>query len=271
VSTLAINWQPELRGILTVIIAVGTLMGSVYLILGTNMGARLGFLVAFSALAGWIFIMSAVWWTYGIGLKGPDVTWKPVVGKAVLQDVPALNSSGAIGSPITIADGTAPLTAADQIDQSLVAQGWKKLADSAPAFGQAGSSASGFIVTSGAFGAATDFKVVSVFDKGGQAYPKVWKIDQLAFWHHPYTVLVEVAPLVKQRSEPGRAPAAAQIDPARPHQYVYMYRDLGAKREPAASICIGSLIVFLTTCWLLHRRDKIVAVNRGQLALPAKA
>ena len=38
-------------GTLIVIIAVGVLCGSVYLILGTNMGARLGFLVAFVSIA----------------------------------------------------------------------------------------------------------------------------------------------------------------------------------------------------------------------------
>ena len=52
-SILAIGWEFELRGILTVIIAVFALMGSIYLILSTNMGARLGFLVIFASLAGW--------------------------------------------------------------------------------------------------------------------------------------------------------------------------------------------------------------------------
>lgn len=50
-----------------------------------------------------------------------------------------------------------------------------------------------------------------------------------------------------------------------------MIRDMGAKRQPAGFITVGSLIVFLITCWLLHRRDKRVLLNRGQLALPAKA
>ena len=45
-SVLAIGWEPELRGILIVIIAVAVLNGSIYLLLGTNLGARLGFLVA---------------------------------------------------------------------------------------------------------------------------------------------------------------------------------------------------------------------------------
>ena len=43
-------------------------MGSVYLILGTNIGARLGFLVALCGLAGWMALMGGIWWIY-IGLK----------------------------------------------------------------------------------------------------------------------------------------------------------------------------------------------------------
>ena len=42
-ALLAVNWEWELRGTLIVIMAVGVLCGSLYLILGTNLGARLGF------------------------------------------------------------------------------------------------------------------------------------------------------------------------------------------------------------------------------------
>jgi hypothetical protein len=269
VSILAINWQPELRGILTVIIAVGVLMGSVYLILATNMGARLGFLVAFASFAGWMFIMAAIWWSYGIGLKGPDTTWKPVVAQAVLQDSQSLSEAGVLDNP-AVDPSTTFTQQADQIATELSAQGWKKLGEAAPAFGQASSFGSTYLEGSGAFKNG-EFKVVAVFDRGGAAWPKFGKVDQIAFFHDPYHALVEVAPLVSQRSEPGRAPAAARIDESRPHQYVYMFKDLGAKREPAAMICIGSFIVFMTCCWLLHRRDKRVAINRAQLALPAKA
>jgi len=94
-------------------------------------------------------------------------------------------------------------------------------------------------------------------------------MDQ-AFFHKPSYAVVEIAPLVPQRSEPGRAPARPVIDESQPHQYVVMIRDLGTKRQPATFITIGSTIIFLICCWLLHRRDRIVAANRG-LAVPAKA
>ena len=53
-NLLAIAWEPELRGILIVIIAVVVLCGSIYMILATNLGARLGFLVALAGLTGWL-------------------------------------------------------------------------------------------------------------------------------------------------------------------------------------------------------------------------
>ncbi len=266
-SILAINWEPELRGILIVIIAVGTLCGSVYLILGTNLGARLGFQVAFTALAGWMFIMGVVWWSYGIGLKGPEGSWAAMDGRTVLQDTGALTSAGVLDG-VTV-DSSATFTQqALQVDEEFVDEGWTKLAESAPTFGQAGSAAAVFLEETEAF-AAGEFKVVNVFDTGGERYPKFWdsRIDFFAFWHKPHYVVVEVAPLVTQYSEAGRAPAAAKIDESRPHQYVYMVRDLGRKREPAGFITVGSFIVFATSCWLLHRRDKRVVANRAQLAL----
>lgn len=106
------GWMPELRGILVVLIMVFTLMGSVYLILGTNIGARLGFLVAFAGLAGWMFIMGAIWWAYGIGLKGPEPSWEAVAGRTILQDTKALHQAGALDAPVEVGDDPTPTEAA---------------------------------------------------------------------------------------------------------------------------------------------------------------
>lgn len=271
-SILAIAWEPELRGILIIIIAVFTLCGSIYLVLGTNLGARLGFLVAFAGLAGWMFLMGAVWWAYGLGLKGAEPTWESIPGRTVLQDTTALQQSGAMEGTVVVDVDTSFTQQALQIDDQFVGDGWEKLSESAPSYGQAGSAAGVFLEEADAF-AAGEFRVVNVFDKGGKRYPSFvdGRIDFLAFWHRPHHVVVEVAPLVTQRTEPGRAPASPRIDEGRPHQYVYMVRDLGSKRRPAGLITVGSLMIFLVCCWLLHRRDKRALINRGQLALPAKA
>jgi hypothetical protein len=269
-ALLAVNWEWELRGTLIVIMAVGVLCGSLYLILGTNLGARLGFLVALTGLAGWMFIMGAVWWTYGKGLLGPDPTWQPVAGKTVIRDPGSLSEIGILATPFT--PGTDFTADAGKVSGLLQDNSWKKLDSALPSFAQAGAAGGVFLEESKAY-AAGEFQVVSVYEKGGERGPKFWddRIDFFAFFHKPHYALVEIAPLVPQRTEPGRAPARAVIDTTRSHEYVYMIRDMGSKRVPAAIICISSLVIFLTLCWLLHLRDRRVQVNRSAKALPAKA
>ncbi len=74
----ALAWDPGFRGILTVVVAVTILCGSVFLILATNNGARLGFLLALTGFCGWMFVMGIIWSMYGIGWKGSAPTWKVV-------------------------------------------------------------------------------------------------------------------------------------------------------------------------------------------------
>ncbi|HSB85752.1 MAG TPA: hypothetical protein VLD86_05555 [Ilumatobacteraceae bacterium] len=269
-ALIAIGWQPELRGILITIIAIMVFCGSIYFLLSTNLGARLGFLVAFAALAGWMFILGAVWWSYGKGLLGPDASWAPISGRTILQTPAAINDSGALDAPVIVDPNAPPAEVAEAVDAQFVKDGWNKLDPSLPSYQQAGAAASTLSEEGGAL-AAGEFEVINVFDKGGQRSPQLLdgKLDFLAFFHKPHYAIVELAPLVKQRDEPGRAPAKPEIDTSRGHQYVYMIRDLGAKRKPAGFITVGSLLVFLMLCYLLHTRDRRVLANRSAPALPA--
>ena len=270
-ALVAISWEPELRGILIVIISVAVLMGSIYLILATNMGARLGFLVALAALAGWFFLMGCVWWTYGKGLLGPAASWKPVADVTVLQTTTAMHDANVLTVPVPEGSGT-PQEVADPVTDHLVEQGWNQLLPSLPSYQQAGAAATVMLEESGAFDAG-EFQVVNVFEKGGERGPQFFggSADFLAFWHKPHYALVEVAPLVPQQTEPGRAPAKPVIDVTQPHQYVFMVRDLGALRQPGGFMTIGSLIIFLVLCYMLHSRDKVVAENKAAKAISAKA
>ena len=270
-ALLAINWEPELRGVLTVIIGTVVWMGSIYLILGTNLGARLGFLVSFTGLMGWMALMGLVWWIYGIGLKGDVPEWKQIPGQTVIQEVDLLYQVGVLDDPIDV-DGADPVAASAALEAQLASQGWDKVAESAPEFGQAEASAGVFLEEEGAL-AVGDFEVTAVYEvdpPDESAYPKLGpngEFDQIAFFHKPYYTLVEVAPYVELRTEDGRAPITPEVDETQQRQYVYMIRDLGSLREPAAYITIGSTIMFLVLCFFLHRRDRIVAENRARKAL----
>ena len=64
-------WDPTILGVLVVLSAVGLFCGSVYLLLGTNLGARLGFLVAGACLFGFLVLLSSLWITTATPLNRP--------------------------------------------------------------------------------------------------------------------------------------------------------------------------------------------------------
>lgn len=263
-SLLAIGWEPELRGLLTVIIGVVILCGSIYGIMATNVGSRLAFLVAITALAGWMMLMGAVWMIYGIGLRGPDPTWQPVAGSAVLQDVNALGAAGVLDPNAVVPDASTPAESADLVRSTFLDQDWTVLDKASPAFGQAQAAATELLVEEEAF-AAGQFEIVEVFDTGGNRYPKINDtLDFLAFRHEPHYVVAEAAAFVPVRNEPGRAPVRPEIDETRQREYVYMVRDLGARRQPPAVLLIGSGAIFFALCYLLNRRDRNRKVNLAQ-------
>ncbi|MEO8695173.1 MAG: hypothetical protein ABI658_16730 [Acidimicrobiales bacterium] len=73
-----INFTVTIRGLLVVTVAVAILMGSVWLLLATNTGVRVGTLLALTGFFGWMTIMASVWWIFGIGWRGADPSWKTV-------------------------------------------------------------------------------------------------------------------------------------------------------------------------------------------------
>jgi hypothetical protein len=260
-ALLAVSWEPEIRGWIIVIISVVVLMGSTYLILGTNLGARLGFLVALTGLAGWMMSMAIIWAIYGIGLKGPEPTWHPSEPITIVRDGSLLNRTEIVEGSSDL-KGLSSADAAKKISDQLVAEGWESLAESNPQRGQAVASADEIIQNEAKEFAAGEYVAVAVYDKGGERFPKLGdSLDFLAFKHKPRYAIVEIAPLVPQRAEPGRAPARAQIDEAQPHRYIVMIRDLGAKRRPAFLIGFGSGLIFFLLCWLLHRREALLRKN----------
>jgi hypothetical protein len=264
-SVLAISWEPELRGILVVIIGVAVFMGSIYLVLSTNLGARLGFLVALAGLTGWLLIMGIAWMIYGIGLQGPLGSWEEVAGRTVLQDAAALTQAGVLEGQPELPDDATFSDEATAVAELFHDEGWAELDTASPAAGQAGASAGEFLEEAGVFDAG-EFQVTRIFDIGGERYPKIGSFDLFAVRHKPHYVVVEVAPIEQTRDESGRATPASQIDETRQRQYVYMIRDLGARRQPAFVLTLGSAIIFLTLCWLMHQRDVRIRANVSQAA-----
>ena len=269
-TLLAISWEPEIRGIIVVLISVVVLIGGTYLIVGTNLGARLGVLVVLAGFFGWMMTMGAIWWTYGIGLKGPEPSWKPAEPITIVRDAQAL--VGAEILEVTPDVDSNPVATAENVGKQLIGEGWTLLDESDPQRGQAVAASDAIIQIEAEEFAAGEYLSVAVYDRGGERYPKINdSLDFFAFRHKPRYALVEVAPVVPQRTEPGRAPARPVIDESQPHRYVYMIRDLGAKRQPAILITFGSAIIFVILCWLLHRRDLMLRENVSGERMPARA
>jgi hypothetical protein len=256
-TILAITWKLELHGIIITVIAVATLCGSVYLLLGTNLGVRLGLMVALAGLFGWIATMGFIWWAYGIGLKGVEPTWRAADVIVADGDLSAVGI-GPVDPPQD------PSERAAQNSESLTAEGWSRLAEDDPKRALAIAGADEIIQKEAQILAAGEYKSLNVYDMGGKRYPMLFgrkELDFFAFWHKPHYAIVEVATVVPVFEEPGRAPRPPVVDTSQQHMYVMMVRDLGERRKNSAMIAIGSTIVFGVLCWMLHARDRRVAAN----------
>ncbi len=267
-ALLSVDFQPGLRGIVVVLVMFMCLIGGTYLLVGSNLGARLGFLVVAAALAGWMMCMTFVWAIYGIGLKGPVPTWKPAHPITIVRDGAMLDTAEVVESPIAI-DGMQADAAAKKVSDTLVADGWTILDEADPRRGQAVAASDEIIQIEAQEFAAGEYVSVAVYDKGGERYPKLGdSLDFIAFKHTPHYAIVEVAPVIAQRTEPGRAPARVQIDTTQPHRYVVMLKDLGSKRRPGFLIGLGSGLIFFLLVRVLHRRETLLRKN---LALKSSA
>lgn len=263
--TLAFGWFPEVKGITVVLIGAAVMIGGSYLIVATNVGGRLGLLLTLAGLFGWMASMGIIWWAYGIGLKGREPTWKPK--EIITGDLTAAR--------YTIANDPTMLQATEEARSA----GWIKLNEADPKRGQTVASADEIIQAAGVF-AVGDYEAVAVYDKGGERWPNLsfdlWKfgkinLDYVAFRHDPHYAVVELKPLVKQATEPGKAPPTPIVDESQPPRFIVMIRDMGTKRQPSVFITIGSSIIFGLLCYMLHKRDQLVAANRSGALVPATA
>jgi hypothetical protein len=293
-----IAWDPQIRGFLAVLVGVVVLIGSIYLLLGTNLGGRLGFLVALSALFGWCTIMGLTWWVYGtIGMLGEAPKWvvedvvyshestEAGLARAGLEEARELNT-GSLPDPEELKDLDEDELRALQEEVSASLGGWQILAESNPAFGEAKATVDEHFVEEpiqelGIEG-SEDFVTVYSFERGGKVDlpddPSRW--DRIAnklettFWqvkHPPRYAIIQVQPVVEQETVPGEAPPTPVADPDQPVVSVILRRDLGDVRFPGAMLTIWSGAMFLATLVMLHRRDLQVAQARGLTPGPAEA
>ncbi|MEY2469348.1 MAG: hypothetical protein QOF21_2046 [Actinomycetota bacterium] len=287
----ALSWDPQVRGLLIFITAVAILPGSIYLLLATNLGARIGFLIAVAGLSGWLMLLSLTWAFYGQGIKGRDPSWK-------VQEVVHSSRQTDLSSGVTTSLRDFP---AD----------WKKLpASGSSVLADAQAAADAFITKSGRkpkmghegpiikdptpaqlrfpaeFSESSDYVLVGGYEKGGDnclgpkasctaVLPKkilFWKVNHKFFFRHsPHYVAVAVAPVLAQPTPEGGTPPKPVPDPSKPVTTVLVLRDLGSTRFPQVMTVISSGLVFAIVCHALHRRDKQIMAARAPGTTPATA
>lgn len=370
-----VSWEPEIRGALVVLVGGTVLFGSVWLLLTTNIGNRLGALNALAGFFGWMFILGTIWWIYGFGLIGDAPTWQPKevvfgslstaatgsvddLGDATLIDAPTLvdtycpglvdatveaqrarvvdpegvfaledfyeapadrpwcqseelgellaidaetitenliAANEALGpddprflddealeerietalddefrrdqqlSLSAVASVSPELITAAKEDGLVDARGWTLISNAEA--GEAQATADAFLNESSIdpFDNSAQFLVLNTFQKGGKpdrasdsVVDRVWNEirNTILFWHPTNTIVVQVAPTIEKPTIEGQPPPFPEIDREGQVVSVIMERDLGTRRLPAALMAIGSLILFLALCWMLHVRDK---------------
>ncbi len=256
VLALNLSWDPEIRGILIVLVAFFVLAGSVLLLLTTNLGSRLGFLVAAACLTGWLMLLGFIWTVYGLGDKGPDPTWKPiavVTGDLGRTALPVM--SGFPTGWTSVPEGNPKRAEAQAtVDQTVVSD----------------TSATQFGFTK--FASTAGYLPQSAYEKGGQRH-ELFGVTifgkGLTYKHDPHYAVIQVQPTVTQTTQPGQAPPTPKADTSKPTTTVLLERDLGSKRLPSFLIFISSGLMFGLIVSSLHRRDKAAMAARA--LAPARA
>jgi hypothetical protein len=290
IPTLAgISWNPEIRGILSVLVGVLVLMGSVYLLLATNLASRLGFLLALTAVFGWLTIHGTMWWLYppGTGPAGRPPSWEVqeiVYGdltNSMLEKAHGIDTSGLPG-PDDVDELTPEEVEALSEEHADDLDGWELLAASDASRGEAQTALDAVLAEGAVPGLEeADARVYTyTFETGGKPERDSDSVidritnrisNTLRITNPPHYAIVELKPAVDPGEPvPGEPAPVPEADEEAQTISAVLVRDIGQRRLPAALITTGSGMIFGLLCVMLHKRDRRVIEHRSAPA-PAPA
>jgi len=295
----ALHWDPQIRGFLIFLTAVIILPGSVFMILSTNVGAKIGFVLAATGIFGWICALAIIWAVYGsnptTGMQGGAQGW--VVKEIVTGDLVAHSSVPAV---VTGFPNDAASTATLQNGGTV--NGWRKISTGGPGLADAQAFADKYLTPAVTVGEvvpkpprfAPPFKTTQDYVPiGGYAkqstdyllrigsYKVRWTIGWPTWWgaskghhelyirHPTYYFVIRVQPALPTVNIRGAAPTLPAADVTKPVTSVVMVRDVGSRRLPALMVALGSGLIFAVCCSFLHRRDKEILRRKALAAVPA--
>ena len=247
-------WNPTILGVLVVLSAIGLFCGSVYLLLSTNLGARLGFLVSFASLMGFMVLLTTLWWTSGnSGIDPPhghSPSWSvvEVVSDTQLSKIAAVRNIIADG---VAADETELANLRPAMDAALVHTA--PIANS-PAAPQP------LARFDASLDYLTDFKGYKTSVIGGGT-------DNL-FWHTPRYAAVQFCPT--DANVPAGSPPAC--DPLQDKQYAILSYNFGSLRQPVIfQFWLPSVLLFGLSLLGLHWYEQDARKRKRAAVAPVPA
>lgn len=258
-------WYPTILGVLVVVAAVFLFVGGTYLLLATNTGARLAFLITAAGLSGMMLLLSTLWWTTGSPLntlKGRVPHWVPVE---------SIKGDDLARSDITAVQD---ITSQDQVDLAEQTN-IKAAVDSLVVIptgtnGEAPEPPDEFQT----FTVSTDYLVASAFETGGESwlqkgFPWVHPgyisvtTDSNFPWihvtgHAPLYAVAVLCPVDKAAQEVpfGDPIPAPTCDKAQQPTTIVLEKDLGSLRFPPFMTMVASAILFVLSLLGLHWRER---------------
>jgi hypothetical protein len=232
-------WDPTIVGILAPVAGVFLFCGSVYLLLSTNLGARLGFLVAAAALSGFMVLLSTLWLTTSTPLespKGRTAQWKVVELTDSVADakVDAVRTITQTGKPI---QPKAATTIRSFLDSALV-RATPPVGVKPPVQPFAQFAASTKYITD------DPKQELKTYVTGGAT--------RLIFWHKPQYAAVDLCSALDQPVPFGAKPRLPRCDPSVKRKVAVLVYDYGSIRLPPVCYLFGSLILFALSLLGLH-------------------
>jgi hypothetical protein len=227
-ATKHLDLVGKLRGYFIVIFAVGLFCGSIYLVLATNVGARLGFLISFASLSGFLMLLGLIWFTNLTplnALHGPPPHWvvKEIVDNPAQAKTEKARTIVVEGVPL---DASAQGEIKATVDSALTAEGGQFQKYTAP----------------------TDYVVVNAEKVGGGG--------ESFFRHRALYAVMLVQGAKPVDVLPGGAPPPPAADPAKPKVYVVLERDLGAMRLPPLVMSTAFALLFALSLYALHTMER---------------
>jgi hypothetical protein len=235
-------WYPTILGVLVVIAAVVLFIGSIYLLLGTNLGARLGFLITFTCLMGFMIVLSTLWLTTASPLESPKgrvSSWKVVdsVSNVDKSKVEAVHGAVKKSNKASATDAS---NVAAAVDAALITKVGTPTVTVTPNDNRFAK-----------FDAITDFMILETYSVGG-SNPS-WYKGELN--HSTKYAIIEYCAVKPQTQTFGLPPLPPECANDQ-RGFVVAQFDYGTLRLPPFVVLVISAILFGVGLLALHWREK---------------